>query len=166
MFFAILFGQLRVHKSSPKDAKGANLAAVQNAEVSEIAALPSSPGAVFVLSSDDPNPITVGPNGDVLGSAASYTAIRSPALKAWNCMHTADPQNSCSAIANAAGWCECNADGSTYAITVIKSSWGCAYSTKPPTTTFSCPTAHPETITHAPRAPTMVGTGYEGRKLN
>ena len=70
--FAILFGQLREHKVG---SKGANLAAVQNGEVSEIAALPSSPGAVFVLSSDDPKLITVGSNGDVLGTDAANTSF-------------------------------------------------------------------------------------------
>ena len=149
VFLAILFGQLRLHRfSSGKPIE------VAQGEFSELAALPSAPGVVFVTDSDDPNPVTVGPNGDMLGGfSLTSNAIASEATNTWSCMHRADSDNICTAIANGPGWCECNADGSTYAVTSSSGGWGCNYSTKPPSTKLYCPNTQAPTITQAPKSP-------------
>ena len=66
------------------------------------------------------------------------------------CYHEADPQNTCAAIANGPGWCDCG-DSKTY----ITQSTGqvCGWTTLPPTTSFDCiaPTSPPP-----PPAPTTT----------
>ncbi|KAL6722230.1 hypothetical protein ACLMJK_001337 [Lecanora helva] len=51
------------------------------------------------------------------------------------CYHAADPQNTCAAIANGAGWCDCG-DDNKYIIE--PSGQPCAWTTKPATTSFDC----------------------------
>lgn len=64
------------------------------------------------------------------------------------CYHAADPQNTCAAIANSQGWCDCG-DGKKY----INEPTGdpCAWTTLPATTSFDCGAApSPATPTPTP----------------
>lgn len=54
------------------------------------------------------------------------------------CIHEADPQNTCAAIANGPGWCECGNDPATYAVMPSPAPQPCAWTTTPPTTSFDC----------------------------
>jgi len=86
-------------------------------------------------------------------SGASTTApstSSAAAASAVSCYHAADPQNTCAAIADGPGWCECGDSTATYA--VKPTGQPCAWTTLPPTTSFDCATSAP-----AP-SPTNNGT--------
>ncbi len=77
---------------------------------------------------------------------ASYTAsppsvaqATSAAAKSVTCLHEADPDSTCSAIADSKGYCECNNDGTTYAM-MTTGTVPCGWTTLPATTSFHCPT--------------------------
>lgn len=63
------------------------------------------------------------------------SAARSPAT----CLHEADPDSTCSAIADSKGYCECNNDGTTYGI-MTTGSLPCGWTTLPTPTAFDCAT--------------------------
>ncbi len=74
-------------------------------------------------------------------SAATSTGA-APAASI-TCYHMADPDNTCAAIADGPGWCECGTDPATYAIMPSPATQPCAWTTTPPTTSFNCPAATP-----------------------
>ena len=98
------------------------------------------------------------------GGNASSTLTTLPSTTAAAtalCSHAADPQNTCTAIANGPGWCACGGSPSTYAVQT-SASLPCGLTTLPPTTHFDCPTAsnglvstaHPRQLTqHHPHHP-------------
>ena len=70
-----------------------------------------------------------------------------------SCYHEADPQNTCTAIANGPGWCVCGDSLDSYAVQT-STDLPCGWTTLPPETSFDCPTA---TTTLAPaKSPTTV----------
>ena len=86
-------------------------------------------GAIDFLATWTGKPV-VGPR-----TASTTTTATSPTI---TCEHEADPDNTCSAVADSKGWCECsgNLAGTTYAI--MTGSSPCDYTTTPPVTSFSC----------------------------
>lgn len=71
--------------------------------------------------------------------AASSTippTTTSAAAASVSCYHAADPDNTCAAIADGPGWCECGDSPATYAI--LPTGQPCAWTTTPPTTSFNC----------------------------
>lgn len=54
-----------------------------------------------------------------------------------NCIYTADPDNTCVAIADGPGWCQCNNDGSSYAVTTALAG-PCSFTAAPTPTSFDC----------------------------
>ena len=77
---------------------------------------------------------------------ASYTAsppsvaqVTSAAPKSVTSFHENDPKYTCSAIADSKGYCECNNDGTTYAVMTTGATL-CGWTILPPTTSFECAT--------------------------
>ena len=66
------------------------------------------------------------------------TAAVTSATPTLSCYHMADPDNSCAAIADSRGWCECGDSDSSYAIMTGTAVQPCDWTTTPPTTTFNC----------------------------
>ncbi|KAG6991209.1 hypothetical protein G7Y79_00055g089850 [Physcia stellaris] len=82
----------------------------------------------------------------------STSAPATTTAAAVTCEHAADPQNTCAAIADSQGWCDCG-DSSKY---VMQSSGEpCAWSTLPATTSFDCAT----TTAPAPTSTCVVPAG-------
>ena len=78
-------------------------------------------------------------------TATSATASgTTAAAAAVTCLHEADPDNTCAAIADSPGYCECNNDGTTYAIQSSGAANSpCGWTTLPPTTSFDCSSTPP-----------------------
>lgn len=74
-------------------------------------------------------------------STASGSATATGA--AVTCVHEADPENTCAAIANGPGWCECGNGPAKYAVMPSPAPQPCAWTTTPSTTNFDCPTPTP-----------------------
>lgn len=97
--------------------------------------------------------------GDILGGIAagvaaahgSSTLTSSPSTTAALCSHTADPQNTCNAIANGPGWCMCGDSLNSYPVQTSTDPV-CHWTTLPPTTSFDCPAA---TVKPAPKIPAV-----------
>ncbi|KAL8683343.1 MAG: hypothetical protein Q9186_000728 [Xanthomendoza sp. 1 TL-2023] len=72
------------------------------------------------------------------------------------CYHAASPRNTCAAIANSDGWCDCG-DGNKYQEMTEPGSV-CQWTTLPPTKSFDCPasTTPAPTPTAAPPEPTQT----------
>ena len=78
-------------------------------------------------------------SGKTIASTSTGTGVSSSSNAASvSCYHMADPQNTCAAIANGPGWCECGNDPATYAIMPSPAPQPCAWTTTPPTTSFNC----------------------------
>lgn len=75
-------------------------------------------------------------------SATTSTSAASAAASV-TCYHAADPDNTCAAIADGPGWCECGTDPATYAVMPSPAPQPCAWTTTPPTTSFACSTPTP-----------------------
>ena len=97
------------------------------------------------------HPTVDGPDAieDIL--LASYTAsppsiaqVGSAAADPASCAHGADPENTCSAIADSTGCCQCNNDGTTYGI-MTSGTHPCGWFRLP--TQISCDYAIAATIT-------------------
>ena len=74
-----------------------------------------------------------------------------------SCYHAADPQNTCAAIADGPGWCECGSSPSTYAI--LPTGDPCAWTTLPPTTSFNCASTTPPAPSSTPPPPPSTTSG-------
>ena len=75
-------------------------------------------------------------------AAATPTTSKAPAASSTvSCEHVADPQNTCAAIADSKGWCECG--DSTLKYVTQSTGAVCGWTTLPPTTTFACSTTAP-----------------------
>ena len=61
------------------------------------------------------------------------------------CEHAADPQNTCAAIANSDGWCDCG-DSNKYQ-EMTESGSLCQWTTLPPTKSFDCPASATQAVT-------------------
>ena len=72
-------------------------------------------------------------------TSTSTSTSTSTGAAAVTCFHAADPENTCAAIADGPGWCECGTDPATYAIMPSPASQPCAWTTTPPITSFNCP---------------------------
>lgn len=82
-------------------------------------------------------------------ASATITAPAPPPTStgaAVKCFHAADPRNTCAAIANGPGWCNCENDSATYAVMPSPAPQPCAWTTTPPTTSFDCSTPVPTCI--------------------
>lgn len=82
----------------------------------------------------------------------SPTGTESPSAIATatvSCYYAADPQNTCTAIANGPGWCICGDSPASYAIQT-STDLACDWTTLPPITSFDCPIT---TTTLAPTKP-------------
>ena len=77
-----------------------------------------------------PLPPTTATSSRVPSSTASGAAV--------TCYHAADPDNTCAAIADGPGWCECGDSPTTYAVMPSTDPQPCAWTTTPPTTSFNC----------------------------
>lgn len=79
-------------------------------------------------------------SGKPLDRSTSSTASASTTATgaAVTCTHAADPQNTCAAIADGGGWCDCGTDPATYAMMPSPAPQPCAWTTTPPTTSFDC----------------------------
>lgn len=75
-------------------------------------------------------------------SAATTVTSAAAAAAAVTCQHNADPDSTCAAIADSLGYCECNNDGTTYAIETSAAN-PCGWTTLPPTTSFDCSSTPP-----------------------
>lgn len=96
---------------------------------------------------------------------ASYTAsppsvaqATSAAPKSVTCLHEQDPDSTCSAIAGRKRYCECNNDGTQYAM-MTTGTVPCGWTTLPATTSFDCPTTSTTTTSthHAKCTATFSG---------
>lgn len=74
------------------------------------------------------------PTSSTSAGAASTTA----GAASVTCYHAADPDNTCAAIADGPGWCECGDSTTTYAVMPSPAPQPCAWTTTPPTTSFDC----------------------------
>ena len=74
-----------------------------------------------------------------IGTSTTASAVAASVT----CLHEADPDNTCAAIADGPGWCQCGNDPATYAIMPSPASQPCAWTTTPPTTSFNCPAPTP-----------------------
>ncbi len=93
-----------------------------------------------------------GISAGVAAGHASPTLTTSPSTTATatvSCYHAADPQNTCTAIANGPGWCICGDSPTSYAVQT-STDLACGWTTLPPITSFDCPTP---TTTLAPAKP-------------
>ena len=68
-------------------------------------------------------------------AASSTTAAGAASV---TCYHAADPENTCAAVADGPGWCECGYSPTTYAVMPSGASQPCGWTTTPPTTSFNC----------------------------
>ena len=126
------------------------------------AALPETVSAAIVAGNGDhfggnvdgTSPTLTAAIGDILGEIAagvaagheSSTLTLPPSTTAALCSHAADPQNTCTAIADGPGWCMCGDSPNSYPVQTSTDPV-CGWTTLPPTTSFDCPAA---TITSAP----------------
>lgn len=93
-------------------------------------------GAIDYLSTWSGKPITrtIASSTAATGTSATTATV--------TCQHNADPDNTCAAIADSLGYCECNNDGNTYAIEPSAPN-PCGWTTLPPTTSFDCSSTPP-----------------------
>ena len=73
-----------------------------------------------------------------------------------SCEHAADPQNTCAAIANSDGWCDCG-DFNKYQ-EITGSGSPCAWATLPPTKSFDCPSSTTQAVTTTVTPPQTTST--------
>ena len=76
-------------------------------------------------------------------TAAGPTTTSAAAAASVSCEHAADPENTCAAIADGPGWCDCGTDTAKYAMMPSSAPQPCAWTTTPPITSFDCPTPTP-----------------------
>jgi len=93
-------------------------------------------GAIDFLSTWSGKPFTRSTASSTKAPSTSASATATAAATTVSCYHAADPQNTCAAIANGPGWCECGTLAATFA--VKPTGQPCAWTTLPPTTSFNC----------------------------
>ena len=79
-------------------------------------------------------------------------ALSSAAVATPTCSHEADPDNTCAAIADGSGWCDCG-DSNSYIIQTTGQP--CAWTTLPATTSFDCtaPATSPASVAPSSQPP-------------
>lgn len=74
-----------------------------------------------------------------LPATSTKTQTLNAATVTVSCYHRADPDNTCTAIANSKGWCSYNKDGEIYANSIGGKQPCADYTVLPPRTFFDCP---------------------------
>jgi len=97
-------------------------------------------GAIDFLSGWSGKPYDRTATSTGTGTTAATTTA---AVAAVTCFHAADPRNTCAAIANGPGWCNCGDSTATFAVETTGAKQPCGWTTLPRTTSFNCASATP-----------------------